>query len=457
MIIRGRLTSIPNDLPVPDGTPVEVVRLNGGAVLATLSTSGGWYEWIVNGNPGRVQVRFTYDGRVKNQWSEITGPSNGVDVGSLWMAFNAFTSGRINNFAGNLAVTATGTGMTVTVAAGAALVKGQLYDRYTTGTVAIGASNTQPRKDLVVVRCWLNDSGDPNEGRTELLVLPGTPAATPVPPALLNTSLVFDLLLATVDVPANAAVISSGNVTTNAVYATPYIGPGSITGTELADGIVTTAKLAENSVTSSKILNGAITAADIADGVVTVGIYNDDGGSYVGQANRLDLAAPLAAADVGGAYRKRIAIANGGITEAMLAAAVTAKLNATYTGKPTLLPGTEYVATGPISSGSRTLNTLAVGPLLNGVQYDIVAEHGVSIRNQVNTGTVIVKVRIAGGAWRTHEFQNVGGVPRWAPVKQSATITGTGATIDVVSAIDYAAADPTDVRAGQVSVIAIPR
>lgn len=471
MIIRGRLTSVPSDAPVPNGTSGQVIRLNGNAVLATVTTTDGWYEWITDGNPGRVKTNFSYDGKVKNQWSEITGPSNGVDIGNLWMALAAFQSGRVKDFSGELAVSAAGGGMYVTVAPGAALVKGQLYDRYSSGNVTIGTSAAQPRKDLVVVRCYLNDTGDADEGRTSIVVIPGTPSPSPAAPSLINTSTIFDLLLATVTVPASASAISSGNVVANPVFARPYIGPGSIGSTEIQDFSIGTSDLADNIIITNKIVDGSITfskfnasavgsgASQVAAGThthtsaaitnfnaavsalipasptVQIAIYNNAGG-FVGYANRLDMGAGLDAVDIGGGLRKQI-FSTG--------------------GKPTLLPGTEYVATGAISSGSRTLNTMAVGPLLSGVQYDIQMENAVTLRGQASTGTVILKARINAGTWRTHELQAVGGVPRWAAVKQSATITGTGATIDVQCAVDYSTGDPTDIRAGQVSVIAIPR
>ncbi len=466
MIIRGRMTTIPNDTAVP-ATTVDLYRVKDNFPLASTSTSDGWYTFILNGNPGRVRVNSTYDGKVHNQWSEITGPSNGVDIGNLWMALNAFTSGRIAFFSGSMVPSANGTAMAVSVAAGAALIKGQLYDQYAPVSVTIPTSNpSNPRIDTVVVRCWLNDTGDPDEGRTELAVVSGTAAASPVAPTLANTSTIYELAIANVTVPAGATVITSGNVSPQSIYAMPYLPAAAITTILLADGSVSTAKLQDGSVTSAKIADGTIQTVDLADNSVTSAKIVDgtiatadlaDGS--VTSAKILD--GTIATADIADSAITSAKIANGTIDTVDVKDGAITKVklgnDVTFTGNPTLLPGSEFVATGPLGGGTRTLASIAVGPLLTGVQYDIQAEHGVTLRNNINTGTTIVKCRINGGTYRTHEFQSVGGVPRWAPVKQSASILGTGAVIQVDCVVDYGSGDATDIRAGQVSVIAIPR
>jgi hypothetical protein len=51
----------------------------------------------------------------------------------------------------------------------------------------------------------------------------------------------------------------------------------------------------------------------------------------------------------------------------------------------------------------------------------------------------------------------VGGVPRWAPVVQTATVTrSTAGSFNVTMSVQYNAQDPSDIRAGWLSVIAFP-
>jgi len=109
----------------------------------------------------------------------------------------------------DLKVTAPGTGMTVSVATGQAMIRGHYYYNTTAATLAITTANaTNPRIDAVVVNL------DPSVNSAVLTVVAGTPAASPVAPTLTQTDgAVYQFLLATVLVPAAAASIASGNVT----------------------------------------------------------------------------------------------------------------------------------------------------------------------------------------------------------------------------------------------------
>ena len=109
----------------------------------------------------------------------------------------------------DLKVTAPGTGMTVSVAAGQAMIRGHYYYNTSTATLAITAANaTNPRIDAVVVNL------DPSVNSAVLTVVAGTPAASPVAPTLTQTDAnAYQFLLATVYVAAATSTISAGNVT----------------------------------------------------------------------------------------------------------------------------------------------------------------------------------------------------------------------------------------------------
>jgi hypothetical protein len=109
----------------------------------------------------------------------------------------------------DLKVTAPGTGMTVSVAAGQALVRGHYYYNTSAATLNISTANaTNPRIDAIVINL------DPSVNSAVLTVVAGTPAASPVAPTLTQTdAAVYQFLLATVLVPAAASTIASGNVT----------------------------------------------------------------------------------------------------------------------------------------------------------------------------------------------------------------------------------------------------
>lgn len=107
-----------------------------------------------------------------------------------------------------LQVTANSSGMQVFVAAGQAMVRGHYYVSTASETLAIGASNSNPRIDSVVLKL------DPSANSVVLQVVAGTPAVSPVAPTLTQTdSAVFQFKLADVRVDASVTTIDAGKVT----------------------------------------------------------------------------------------------------------------------------------------------------------------------------------------------------------------------------------------------------
>ena len=99
--------------------------------------------------------------------------------------------------------------MTVQVGTGTAMVQGRFCENDAALTLSVPAAHaTYPRIDRVVVR--LNAS----PGRTiDILVKKGTPAPSPVPPALTRTPEIWELSLAQVRVEAGATLILSEKIT----------------------------------------------------------------------------------------------------------------------------------------------------------------------------------------------------------------------------------------------------
>jgi hypothetical protein len=113
-----------------------------------------------------------------------------------------------------------GSGMNVKVKSGQALVRGHFYDSTVQETLNIAAADASlPRKDAVTLRL------DPTLNSILLHVITGTPNASPSLPALTQTDGgIYDLLVAEVNVPAAAVVISSGNVVDRRTIFQPYTG-----------------------------------------------------------------------------------------------------------------------------------------------------------------------------------------------------------------------------------------
>lgn len=101
----------------------------------------------------------------------------------------------------------TGTGgMTLSVQAGAAIVRGFYYLNTAVVTLTFDASTGQPRKDLVIVRI------DPTTDTAGLAVLKGTAAASPVRPTLdTDPTGIFEFPLAEVTIGAGVSSLNAGN------------------------------------------------------------------------------------------------------------------------------------------------------------------------------------------------------------------------------------------------------
>lgn len=107
-----------------------------------------------------------------------------------------------------LKVTANSSGMQVFVAAGQAMVRGHYYVSTAAETLAIGAANTSPRIDAIVLKL------DPAINSVVLQVVAGTAAASPVAPTLTQTdSAIFQFKIAEVRVEASATTIDASKVT----------------------------------------------------------------------------------------------------------------------------------------------------------------------------------------------------------------------------------------------------
>lgn len=144
--------------------------------------------------------------------AEKSFPLNNTDYGAedAQLYFATRTRGV---FAGDhLAVTA-GNGMTVTLGEGIAWLKngefgGLVYGNTAPISMTIGTANaTYPRIDRVVIRY------DVQTNSVHAYVKAGTPASSPVPPALTRDTLADEISVAQVYVGVAATSISAGNIT----------------------------------------------------------------------------------------------------------------------------------------------------------------------------------------------------------------------------------------------------
>lgn len=124
-------------------------------------------------------------------------------------------------------------GMQVKVRSGASWILGHLYQNDVQETLAIAASNgTNPRIDRIIIRLnWTTNVID-------TAVLTGTPAVTPVAPALTQSATVWEISLAQVLVGAAVITIAAGSVTDERSYAgsvdNPVLAKVDLTGAAVA-------------------------------------------------------------------------------------------------------------------------------------------------------------------------------------------------------------------------------
>lgn len=128
-------------------------------------------------------------------------------------------SGMADTHGGSAFAVSASAGMVLNVQAGNAIVRGFMVSSTATETVTIGAASAQPRKDRVILRL------DPTANSIVLAVLPGTPAASPVPPVLTQDSTgIYEIGLAIVDVNVGVGSIVAGNITDTREYVGGFVG-----------------------------------------------------------------------------------------------------------------------------------------------------------------------------------------------------------------------------------------
>lgn len=134
-------------------------------------------------------------------------PFEGIDTTETQFSqmFRNLQDGVNGTYGGTELEVSAGTGLAVDVEAGQAMVRGHYYISTATESLALATADaTNPRLDVVVLRL------DPVANSIIVAVKTGTPASSPVAPALVQTdSGVYEFALANVLVPATAGVPST--------------------------------------------------------------------------------------------------------------------------------------------------------------------------------------------------------------------------------------------------------
>jgi hypothetical protein len=123
-------------------------------------------------------------------------------------------SGVVPGFLNALAPSKVSGTLNVNVDTGAALVGGRWYVQDSAEQIALDAGDSQPRIDIIAVE---SNSNTPVRA-SQLVIIKGTPAASPVAPALTNTSAISQIELCRVLVPADATTLSNATLTDTRTY-----------------------------------------------------------------------------------------------------------------------------------------------------------------------------------------------------------------------------------------------
>lgn len=208
---------IPGGTPIPDGTSVSIYRQTDLVTpVQTVVMAGGKYTHQYDGSYGPIQTRVTYNSETRVRDSYAIGQAGPINFGDFvfWMA--GFNNGVARSVRNELAVTAGGVGKTVLVRSGAGAAAGIVYNQFTDNKQSpTFADNTSgnPRIDLIGFQVWT--PGHAQEGRAELAILQGTPAASPVAPTPTQQAEngTWFQPLAAVNLPNNYSSITSGMIT----------------------------------------------------------------------------------------------------------------------------------------------------------------------------------------------------------------------------------------------------
>lgn len=497
--LKDRVLVKSTNLPVADGTAVEIRLLATNALLATVTTTNGYFEWKVDGYPGPVYYQCNDSGATKTHSSLSVGPAGPYQLGEMQDQMNFFVGGIVRGLDAELAVTPKVSGLSVDVALGAMTSKGLIYRQYTVHTLTFAPS---PPDNAVTNQYGIYGefygSGSTTPGKTELVCYN---VAVGNEPAMATGA--WRVLLASVRIAPGQTSLTSGDITLEAGYSDRHTHSTDDI-TNLDGHIIEVLRVALGDYNTG-VIPGYRNAFETLKVGSTLTVSTNTGGAIV---SRLDTAimvdhagAPVVTTiPVAGAGTKRIdtivlevAPASGyrldtapvivrvAGTQSASPVAPTLTQDATkwqipladVLVNPTAIEtvtdrrgasggggsgvidwkDANFAATGNLSSGTRTLGT-ATKTLAAGTWF-IHSELNMTMRNAINAGTTQFKLTGNGTPVTpddsTRIFRAVGGVDREVVLSGRRLLTLASSTsVSVVAQAVFDSGDPNDLRDGVV-------
>lgn len=305
-VVAGYMRNVPGGDGVPSiscailddvtGDPIP----SGGMIKADpspVTTDGnGYFRWTSELSPGPLRVRgdIVPGTNVRIRSGAEVMQAEDMFLSDIPDMFRVFSTGVYKGYLNALGVTASGSTLEVTVATGAAILNGVLWEIITPRTLTVPANTTlASRRDYVVLRQWIAGS---YSGKQDLALIQGT--VTGVDPTINTDPNILDFPIARVTTAQNAGTsvvtdlrvyagvrsvvdgaieyssLSAAAQSTiaenvfDSIAASLIAGSGLIKTTNDA-GNTTTLAIAAAGIISSMIATGAITSDKILDGTIT--------------------------------------------------------------------------------------------------------------------------------------------------------------------------------------------
>lgn len=237
MLIKDRITQYPGGPPI-NNVEVKLYRVSDDALLFTTTTnSNGFFTFDEPGSPGPTYWEATYGAETRRVYGSNSAQVGDIYDGEMKDILRSFQEGVISGFD-----TLPLGGMVVAVGAGQAIgYNNHLYSSRDIQqfTIAANASGN-PRIDSIFLE-FNSDSATPPL-RDRMLVVQGTPAASPVPPTYAPLAS-RTIRLHNIYVGNGVGSINAGNITDVRTYTSPAI----------QDKSVTLAKLAQSGATNGQV------------------------------------------------------------------------------------------------------------------------------------------------------------------------------------------------------------
>jgi hypothetical protein len=453
--VKGFVRETPNADPVPS-VPVNIryKTTNGlvpaggviGAGANPVTTGGdGSFTWTTELSPGPI-----YAEAVISAGSEVR-IRHGDEVMQAGTAFVSdipgygkfLTNGVLKSYRGQLQPTASLVAREIMLNHGAAILAGHLWELDTTRNVVVPANATlAARWDLLVMRQYI---GGTEIGRQDLVLVAGTVNATE--PTINTDPNILEVSLCRV-ITANGASVST-IVDQRPYAAVRSVASASITPAELDRAYVESTALNE-------LVDDRVDALLVAGSTNLTKTYNDGAGTLT-----LDAGMRIEALNVLlHSFAKTLDFGTGFLIADMGGGEVDIAVD------PQFIKDTVRVTTvidgGSISADSgvttaRTIGSISLGTLLNGVTYDVFAIGFFRAYGVGALATASVTIEVDGVPSSATAFQFDQGVDSSAiQMDGSSGLVGAGGNKTVAMKLT-AVSGTLDITTGRLFAIAIPR